>query len=115
MNANKQYVAVISTAIVGLSLVGCSGSGLPNCNDKNVVDLANQALGGSLIGMMLSGANNGSPVTIQSPTEERYDSESKKRICKAIIKTELGGSQKVHYSIEWHDKDKGMIWLEFVE
>ena len=109
---SQSTFARLALLLLCVAATGCSQ--LPPCSDPQVEELANTVLAESFAGAILAAAGDGKPLTVQMPTEEAYDMATETRTCKAIIKTFLG-SEKVLFSIQWHDKSEGVIWLEFLD
>lgn len=108
MKSNLTVIIVGSCMI----LMSCApfSSSLPACNSQEVVSKVEQILEKSILSM--TGAiKNGS---IQLPAEKHYDANTDARVCHAVVET-LFGSQRIGYTVEWHDKANDIFWVELID
>ena len=113
LSLSKVFIGGVFVSI-GLNLVSCNSVTLPSCSSSEIVSLANKTLNNSFIGMIFSEGNK-NPLALESPTEDHVDYLNERRICKGVVNTIFGGSQLLFYSISWHNRSTGEIWLEFID
>ena len=102
-------IGVLAILIGLLSLIGPP---LPEVDSPEVVALAEQALQESPA-LKLTGEIVGK-VKITNPGEVSYDSKKPRRVARAELTTKLGKGV-IYYSVEWHNKSKGIIWVQIQE
>jgi hypothetical protein len=104
----KAFVfGAIALGIIGLSAVGLVQGTLPACDSPDVVNLAQNIIKDSPL-VKLSGLQvTGLTVVAQ----KSYDPSEEKRVCRGKP-THAAGTQGIQYSVEWHDKAKGLIWVQ---
>ena len=105
-------VGVLCLISTNLLLVGCSQR-VPKCDEKEVVALTQQILKDSPMLQALGSEMDGG-IKLDQHAEESYDKDKDKRTCKAILTSALG-TEKAIYTVEWHDKEKGNMWVEFAQ
>ena len=100
--------AWIVSVIGALALLGCDrfGQQLPECEAPEVVELTSKILSDSPLVKI-----NEIEFEVSVPTEVRYEKDTAKRICRAVLTSELG-TEGIYYSISWQKKDEGLIWIE---
>ena len=93
------------------------GGAPPACDAPEVIELAKHALEGSAPFKVLDEKVEG----IDMPGEARYDRDAKKRVCRGMLKMSVRdktsadlGSQALYWTVEWQNKDKGLIWLQIM-
>lgn len=86
------------------------GGNLPTCGGPEVVGLAENVVKNAPAIKALGIQS----IKITMPAETNYDSASEKRACRAVLSSPAG-DEAIHYSVEWHDKKKNMIWVEIVD
>jgi hypothetical protein len=101
--------AVCAVIFALVSAVNLSSTSLPGCDSQEVADIANQVISESPI-VKLAGLNIGK---IENPAEQSY--ANGKRICRGFVKNPLGANVPINFSVSWHDKSKGLIYVEFIE
>jgi len=103
----------IPAVVVTLAFLGSSylvGNELPAVDAPEVVEAAQSAIRESPA-IKLSGETLG-PLTIANPGEISYDKRKQKRVARAVLKSNLG-SEVVYYTVEWQNRSKGIIWVQF--
>ncbi len=89
---------------------GTAQSSLPACNSPEVVALAEKVVRDAPLVKATGLAVKG----ISYPAERGYDRQSDKRFCRAMLATSLG-EEAIAYSVEWHDRSQGLIWVAILE
>ena len=90
------------------TLLGCNLKKLPSCDAPDVQRSVKEALSTST-------AFRGRPPAyflLGIPGETRYRSNPPKRVCRATLTTPSTGTSTLFYSVEWHDKAKGIFWVQ---
>lgn len=102
-------LAVVGVAWLGALVASQMAGSLPKCNDKEVVALAEKVIREAplikLSGLEVKG--------IYLPAERSYNSSTETRLCRAMLAHALG-EEGIQYTVEWHDKNKGLIWVQMV-
>lgn len=103
-------LAIVGGASIAFSAASyMSGSILPSCNAPETISLAEQMIRNApvikLNGIQVKG--------ISLPAEKSYDASANKRTCRAIL-THALGEESIQYTVEWHDKAKGLISVEIL-
>lgn len=106
--AGKVAFGVCAVIFLAFSVATISATTLPACDNAATLQLANQVIHNSPV-LKLMGVDLGQ---IQNPAEQNY--KNGKRICRGFIKNPLGGQTPINYSVSWHDKSKGMIYVEIL-
>jgi len=77
---------------------------VPSCDGSNVLQLANKII------------RDNNPLVevgpIQMPAESGF--ENLQRFCRGVVMNPAGGQIIVNYSVSWHDKSKGVIYVEIL-
>ena len=82
---------------------------VPSCDSKEVVTLAQRIIKEGPLSLLLGDSFQG----LSMPAEQSYDTAREQRVCRAVVA--VGGQQvPVRYTVEWHDKSKGLIWVQFL-
>jgi hypothetical protein len=106
--ASIGFVIIILIAVP--SYISYIKGNLPACDSPEVVSLAEKVIKNSpvikLLGLQIK--------SISIPAERSYDPDTEKRICRAILSSSVG-DEAIQYSVEWHNKDKNMIWVEIIQ
>jgi hypothetical protein len=111
---NRAPVLVVLAAggavLIGMQLANYASGSLPACDAPEVMRLAVQIVREAplikLSGIEVKGVTNGGEVD--------YDALGEKRLCRAILQTALG-QEAIQYTVEWHDKAKGEIWVQIAQ
>jgi len=102
-------LCVIGGLWLSWSFFNYMAGSLPRCDDPEVVSLAEKVIKNSPI-VKITGLNIKG---ISIPAEKSYDADAEKRVCRAMLNySEAEGEESIQYSVEWHDKKKGLIWVE---
>ncbi len=104
----KVALGVCAAIFVAIGVANILATTLPACDSPETLQLANQVIHDSPV-LKLMGVDLGQ---IQNPAEQNF--ENSKRICRGFIKNPVGGQMPVNYSVSWHDKSKGMIYVEIL-
>jgi hypothetical protein len=106
-------LAVIGGSVIIIAIpvyIGHMNGDLPTCDNPEVVSLAERAVKNSpafqLLGIKLK--------AISIPAERSYDPNQEKRVCRAMFSHSVG-EEVIQYSVEWHDKNKNIIWVEILQ
>jgi hypothetical protein len=107
----KTFVfGAIAFAVIAVSAAVYMQGTLPSCDSPDVVKLADTIIKGSplvkLTGLQVTG--------LSMVAQKSYDSGTEKRLCRGMITSDFAGTQGIEYSVEWHDKAKGLIWVQIV-
>jgi hypothetical protein len=102
-------LAVVGAAWIGVFLAAHMAGSLPDCDSKEVVALTEKVIRDAplikLSGLQVKG--------ISIPAERSYDASRESRLCRAMLSHALG-EEGIQYTVEWHDKNKGLIWVQLV-
>jgi hypothetical protein len=82
---------------------------VPSCDSKDVVGLADRIVKEGPMSLLLGDNFRG----VSMPAEQSYDAARERRVCRAMI-TVASQEVPVSYTVEWHDKSKGLIWVQFL-
>jgi hypothetical protein len=111
---NRVPVPLVLCAIgavgIGLVYMNYASGSLPACDNAQVMELAGQAVRNAPL-VKLSG------IQVKSVTdggEASYDASAEKRTCRAMMETSLG-QEVLKFTVEWHNKDKGEIFVQIVQ
>ena len=83
---------------------------IPTCDAPEVTRLATQILREAPL-LQLAGIRLRE---VTSPGEREYDRTSQRRVCRALARTSVG-DETFYYSVEWHNRATGEIWVEILE
>jgi len=84
--------------------------GLPQVDSPEVIRLVEQAMRESAGLKQVVDAGLLQPRLLE-PAETSFDMHAQKRTARAQVKTALG-TETVHFTVQWHDRRKGIIWVE---
>jgi hypothetical protein len=107
--ARSARAPVAAAALAALLLAvapACAGRTLPGCESKEVLDI--------LLGIPPLQAILASGAQFSEPKEAAFDVKEPKRSCTGLISR---GAQRrpIEYSVKWHDREKGQVWVSFTE
>jgi len=102
-------LSIIGGLWVLLVLAGHFSGSLPACDAPEVVDLATSSIKDAPL-VKLSGLD---VKGISMPAEASYDASTETRVCRAQLTHSLG-NELINYSVQWHDKAKGIIWVQII-
>ncbi len=102
-------LGILGGVWVALTVATYISGSLPSCDAPEVVSLGEKVIRDAplvkLSGLQVKG--------ISLPAERSYDPSVEKRVCRAML-THALGEEAIQYSVEWHDKSKGMIWVQIL-
>jgi hypothetical protein len=114
VNVTNRTAPAVTLAVVGalefvivasLYFVGT----VPSCDSKEVVTLAQRIIKEGPLSLVLGDSVQG----ISMPGEQSYDTAREQRVCRAVVIVD-GQEVPVRYTVEWHNKSKGLIWVQFL-
>jgi hypothetical protein len=99
-------LAFFGGAWLFLAIAGYAAGALPQCDSKEVARV--------LDGIPAVQAAATAGARLSDPGEASYDAQGEKRTCRAILRK--GSDQlPVTFSVTWHNKSQGQIWVAIVE
>jgi hypothetical protein len=114
VNVTNRTASAVTLAVVGALEFGVVASlyfagTVPSCDSKEVVKLAQRIVHEGPLSLLLGEGFQG----ISMAAEQSYDTAREQRVCRAMVT--VGGQElPVRYTVEWHDKSKGLIWVQFL-
>lgn len=102
-------LAVVGLIFILITIPSFLSNNLPACDSPEVVSLAENVVKNAPAIKTLGIQS----IKIKVPAEKYYDSASEKRVCRAMLSSSAG-DESIHYSVEWHDQKKNVIWVEIV-
>jgi len=102
-------LGIVGGIWVLLSLAGFVSGDVPACDAPEVVDLATQSIKDAPL-IKLSGFE---VKGLSMPAEVNYNTSTETRLCRAQLSHALG-NEMIQYAVQWHDKAKGIIYVQIV-